>query len=159
METLALSSAAEEAIRKAAASAFPREACGLLVGSIGPSPGAVGEAGSAGSGDSRPNQAHAIRATRCRNLAAADDRYEMHSEDLLAGELQASRDGLAVLGIWHSHPNSPADPSASDHAGAYESWSYVIVSVTAAGTAELKSWRLTGSSFEEQPIERSHTLS
>jgi len=57
------------------------------------------------------------------------------------------------VGIWHSHPDHPARPSETDRAAAWEGWSYLIASVTDAGLSELRSWRLSGERFLEEPVE------
>ncbi len=115
--------------------AYPREACGLLVGRVVPGAGA-----------------EVVREHACRNTAAAEDQFTLHPEDFLAGELAALADGLSVVGVWHSHPSCPATPSEMDHAGAYPTWSYVIVRAESSGTHELRSWRLVDGQFLEQPL-------
>ncbi len=60
------------------------------------------------------------------------------------------RGRLEVVGIWHSHPDHPAEPSATDRAGAWEGWSYVIASVSSEGIPSVRSWRLCGARFLEE---------
>jgi proteasome lid subunit RPN8/RPN11 len=59
---------------------------------------------------------------------------------------------LEVVGVWHSHPDHPARPSETDRNGAWEGWSYLILSVTAEGVPDLRSWRLRGEHFEEEDV-------
>jgi proteasome lid subunit RPN8/RPN11 len=63
---------------------------------------------------------------------------------------RASR--LDVVGIWHSHPDHPARPSATDERAAWEGWSYLIAGVGRAGLTDLRSWRLSGREFVEEPL-------
>ena len=115
----------------------PAESCGLLLGrSIGARVEVELE---------RP----------ARNLLAgvACDRYELDPTDQLAAEDEARARGLEVVGVWHSHPDLPAMPSELDRARAWEGWSYVIVSITAAGARELRSWRLVSGNFVEEELE------
>ena len=115
---------------------YPEETCGLLVGSTG-----VG----------RTETSRATRA-RNRNRERARDRYDLDPEDFLAADLAARREGLEIVGVWHSHPDHPAEPSETDRTAAWEGWSYLIVEVTARGVAALRSWRLLGERFVEEPV-------
>lgn len=108
--------------------AHPREACGLLLGSR--------------SRDGRRAVVAELHAAR--NLAdarAALDSFELDPADHLAAELRAARLGLAVVGVWHSHPDRPAVPSEADRAAAFAGWSWLIAAVAGEGRAELRSFR------------------
>jgi proteasome lid subunit RPN8/RPN11 len=118
---------------------YPEETCGLLVGRT-----ALG----------RTETARATRA-RNRNRDRARDRYDLDPNDFLAADLAARAQGLEIVGIWHSHPDHPARPSETDRDAAWEGWSYVIVEVTARGAAALRSWRLVGREFVEEPVSSS----
>jgi len=69
-----------------AAREFPREACGLLV-------------------------IHKGRETYvpCRNIGVGTDQFVIHPEDYV----RADRLG-EIVGVFHSHPNLPAEPSQAD---------------------------------------------
>lgn len=69
-------------------------------------------------------------------------RYFLDPQDYVAADLAARRNGLEIVGFWHTHPDHPAEPSATDREAAWEGVSYVIQSVTASGTGDLRSWRL-----------------
>jgi len=62
-------------------------------------------------------------------------------------------DGLAIVGVWHSHPDQTAKPSEADRRGAWLGWSYLIVAITDAGVAETRSWKLEGSRFVEEVLQ------
>ena len=116
---------------------YPHETCGLLLGV-------------------RTGDAVAVRElVQARNLnrERARNRYELDPDDFLAADALARRQGIEIVGIWHSHPDHPARPSATDRDGAWAGWSYVIVSVGAEGVQELRSWRLNGERFVEEAIE------
>ena len=115
---------------------YPRETCGLLLGV-------------------RRGDEHVVsQVLRARNLNVerAEDRYELDPEDFLSADREARAAGLDIVGIWHSHPDHPARPSATDRDGAWPGWSYVIVSVGREGVREIRSWRLNGGDFEEEEI-------
>ena len=115
---------------------YPEEACGLLVGR------------------NHLARTEAARATQARNLnrARARDRYELDPADFLAADLAAREQGLEIVGVWHSHPDHPAEPSETDRLAAWEGWSYLIVEVTRAGVLAVRSWRLAEQRFHEEPI-------
>lgn len=115
---------------------YPHETCGLLIGRQ----------------SAQQVEVQQIVAARNLNAERAHDRYEIDPEDFLCADRNARAEGLEIVGVWHSHPDHPARPSETDHAAAWQGWSYVIVSVTRAGIAELRSWRLNGEQFEEEAI-------
>ena len=105
----------------------PLECCGLLIGRKD----LVDE--------SRP-------ARNMRNSAVAylvDPRE--HFEAIRAARLT----GRVVVGAYHSHPQSPAVPSATDVAEAYDpGLLYVIVSVQ-PGSADVRAYRIESGHFSE----------
>ena len=114
----------------------PHEVCGLLIGS----------------GDGRRTTVEIVATARNLNQDRAHDRYELDPQDFMAAD-QAARDaGLDIVGIWHSHPDCPAVPSVTDLEAAWEGYSYLIVTATAAGATSFRSWRLKGEEFEEERI-------
>lgn len=107
----------------------PAECCGLLIG--------VGES--------------ITEAVRTQNLASDPNRFEMDPGDHIRARREARGRGLDVLGFYHSHPHSPATPSASDRAEAwYPDHLYLIVSVSAQ-PADVRLYRLNADGFAEVP--------
>lgn len=115
---------------------YPRETCGLLVGTVAGGAARVAE----------------VVAARNLNVERARDRYELDPADLLRAEDAARAAGCEVVGVWHSHPDHPARPSETDRAAAWEGWSYVIAAVTSAGVEDLRSWRLHDGAFLEEEL-------
>lgn len=86
----------------------PCECCGLLVGDGS----TIGES------------------VRTRNLRRSETAYLVDPEDHFALLKRTRREGRAIVGAYHSHPRSPAAPSATDLAEAYyRDFVYVIVSL------------------------------
>jgi proteasome lid subunit RPN8/RPN11 len=56
-------------------------------------------------------------------------RYEIRPQDLLTAETEASQVGLAVLGIYHSHPDCDAYFSKTDLENSSPWHSFVVMSV------------------------------
>ena len=120
---------------------YPHEACCLLIGR---------EAG---------GRTLVERVASCRNLAVdrLGDRYLLDPDDFRAADEAARREGLDIVGIWHTHPDHPARPSETDLEAAWPVYSYLIVSVTSAGVTERRAWRLEDERFIEQEIEGHET--
>lgn len=128
---------ARNQLRAFVQSGYPHETCGLLLGT---------------QTDGRVDVFEIIQA-RNLNSERARDRYELDPADWITADATARERGLEIVGIWHSHPDHPARPSETDRSAAWEGWSYVIVSVTDKGIAEMRSWRLNGNDFDEEAIQ------
>jgi proteasome lid subunit RPN8/RPN11 len=70
------------------------------------------------------------------------NRYLINPEDMIAGEQEAERLALEILGVFHSHPDHPAEPSEFDRQWALPWYSYLITSVDLGQALESRSWRL-----------------
>ena len=147
-------------IGEALAAAYPHEGCGLLVGRrvfeafstqeiyrevsqvipvanawepslLDYTDGATdGEMGAEDSPD-RGRSDHDLR-----------DRYWIDPADLLRVQKSARDQGLAIIGIYHSHPDHPAVPSECDRRLAWPVYSYLIASVGGGQVVDGQSWRL-----------------
>ena len=128
-------------LRQVAEQGYPRETCGLLIGQTSDHSVAV------------------AKSVQSRNLNTerARDRYLLDPHAMLRADREAQQAGLEIVGVWHTHPDHPAIPSETDRAGAWEGWSYVILSVTSAGVEAVRSWRLSGETFIEETIEPCQT--
>ena len=118
------------------AAGYPHETCGLMIGTQ----------------DGDGVRVRRVVQAANLNTERARDRYELDPQAMMTADVAARAEGLDVVGIWHSHPDHPAKPSETDRAKAWEGWSYVIVSVNEAGVADLRSWRLYGDTFAEEPV-------
>ena len=120
--------------------AYPDEGAGLLLGSD----------------QSGQRQVSAILPlTNAREDAARHNRYLLTPQDMLAGEQEAERLGLEVVGVFHSHPDHPNRPSEFDREWALPWYSYIITSVEGGRAVASRSWRLRDdrSAFDEEPIQ------
>ena len=82
-------------------------------------------------------------------------RYMIKPQDMLRGENEAARRGLDVVGIFHSHPDHVAEPSAMDRDWALPWFSYVITSIQKAKAVVSRSWLLRDdrSTFDEETMQ------
>jgi proteasome lid subunit RPN8/RPN11 len=115
---------------------YPEETCGLLLG------------------HRNAVDVEILDLVEVRNLdrERAHDRYELDPDGYVAADLEAREQGCEIVGIWHSHPDHPAKPSATDRERAWEGWSYLIASVTRDGVVELRSWHLHEGDFLEEVV-------
>ncbi|BDC51510.1 hypothetical protein F183_A38260 [Bryobacterales bacterium F-183] len=60
---------------------------------------------------------------------AQEDRYEIRPEDLLAADREARKDGLDIVGIFHSHPDCAAYFSKTDLENSCPWYSFVVLSI------------------------------
>ena len=130
-----------EEVRRHAEREYPDECCGLLLGRFG-------EGG----------EKRVVETVTVSNAREAEERYHrslITPEEYLKGERHARSRGLDIVGNYHSHPDHPAEPSEFDREHAWPTWSYVIVSVRAGRTADLRSWELEPdrSRFAEERLE------
>ena len=114
----------EAILRRHGEREFPQECCGVLLGDR--------EGGESIVREVRP-LINAARENREREFSVAPDAIR----DLLDEE---RRTGREILGFYHSHPNHPARPSATDRDNAWEGWATVILSVRQGLATELTVW-------------------
>jgi len=105
---------------------YPHECCGFLLGRA--------------DGDS-----HTVMEARRQSNARTDsreNRFLITPEDFRDAERYARATGQALVGIYHSHPDSPARPSEYDRDHAWPWFSYIIVSVDHGRAVDTKAWQL-----------------
>lgn len=107
-------------IADAAEAAYPRECCGLLAGR----PRANGDI-------------EVFRVHPSANLGKRPDRFEIDPRLWVDLSRALGKGPTSVVGLYHSHPDRPAQPSAVDLEAAWgEELVWVIVSVAGGGSAE-----------------------
>ncbi|MDX1578260.1 MAG: M67 family metallopeptidase [Gemmatimonadota bacterium] len=131
-----LPTALRRRIEKWARTAYPLEACGLLIGTTG---------------DERL-RVEAVRLARNLERERPADRYELDPRAFLRADRDARAAGLEVIGFWHSHPDAPAAPSETDRTAAWPGYAYLIVSVRSGRMAESRSWTLVDEEFLEGDV-------
>jgi len=119
--------------------AYPEEGCGVLIGRE--------------KGETR--DVERVLGFENQDAAERHRRYLISPEQFLAADRTARGEGLDVMGIFHSHPDHPADPSSFDLEHAWPYYSYLILSVSNGIVAEQRSWRLREdrSRFDPEELE------
>ncbi len=115
-----------ERIRDHGRKAYPHECCGLLVGSANGSAKSV----------------TGLRAVSNAREDSPRNRYLISPEDWLEADRKTRKEGLDIVGVYHSHPDHPSRPSEFDKEHAFPWYSYIIVSVAEGEAADLMSWIL-----------------
>lgn len=89
------------------------------------------------------------------NVAAAPQRLFAMDPALQIAAMRSMRDrGEELFAIYHSHPASPAFPSATDLAQAnYPETLYLIISLQTRGVLEMQGFTLQGKVVKEVPLE------
>jgi proteasome lid subunit RPN8/RPN11 len=128
-----------DAIRDHGEQTYPHECCGALLGV--PTPEGWRVADSIMAGNTRTDSAH--------------NRYHIAPIELVRIQRSAREKKLEIAGFYHSHPDHPAQWSATDFAEAH--WlgcSYVITSVVKGKATVTNSFLLRGATEEDKRFEQ-----
>ena len=119
--------------------AYPEEGAGLLLGM---------------ESDGRRQVTALLPLTNARENTARHNRYLITAQDMLLGEQEAMRQGLDIVGVFHSHPDHPDRPSEFDREWALPWYSYLITSIQQGVAQSSRSWRLLDdrSQFVEEAL-------
>lgn len=138
---LTLGPGVADAIRAHGRETYPHECCGAMLGRDGVVTEACALPNTTEEGPRR--------------------RFLVRPADYRAAEDRASRQGVELLGFYHSHPDHPARPSQYDLDHAWPVFSYVILSVAGGAPADMTSWRLSDDRerFEEEELSEASAVS
>jgi [CysO sulfur-carrier protein]-S-L-cysteine hydrolase len=90
--------------------------------------------------------------TEASNARNSPYGYELDGPALLTVN-ELDDDGWQV-GVYHSHPRSPAEPSQTDiNLATYPHWTYLIVSLADPDAPVVRAWRIDDGRVEEEPLE------
>jgi proteasome lid subunit RPN8/RPN11 len=136
---LTISSSSLKTLEAHLESAYPNEGAGLLLGNVTADGKAVIDVLPLANRWDGAEQYH---------------RFLLTPQDMLHGEQEAAKHGLDVIGIFHSHPDHPAEPSGFDRDWALPWYSYIITTVTQGKVTRSRSWLLKEdrSAYNEEDI-------
>jgi len=119
---------------------YPEECCGFLTGRV----------------DGETTIVERLLPVENQREDSRHNRYLIEPEIVLEAHKEARRQGLDVVGYYHSHPDHPSRPSDFDRDHAWPGLSYLIVSVQKGRAADARSWRLADERdrFDEETIEQ-----
>ncbi len=145
MLNLVLQTQHDQAIREHGERAYPNECCGFLLGRIK---------------DEQFQVVRVLPATNMRGEEEQHNRFIITPEASFIAEKEARREGLDIIGHYHSHPDHPSRPSQYDldHA-TWPRSAFAIISVHHGAAKELTSWLLQDdrAKFKPQTIEIEQT--
>ena len=89
-----------------------------------------------------------------REDGARHNRFLITTEEYMKAEVRADSLTLSLIGVFHSHPDSPNVPSEYDREWAQPFFSYIITRVDNGKAVSHRSWRLTEdrSRYDEEEI-------
>jgi proteasome lid subunit RPN8/RPN11 len=120
-ESIAITSDVLRAIVAHAADAAPRECCGLLVGTC----------------------CRVDESVPTRNVDPNPARFQINPAEHIELNRRLRGSGRTVVGVYHSHPRSGAEPSDSDVAEAsYPEFVHVIVSLAVESNISVRAYRI-----------------
>jgi proteasome lid subunit RPN8/RPN11 len=114
---------------------YPHECCGVMLGKA----------------DGDAIQVSALKRAGNTRTDSAHNRYNIAPIELVKIQREARRDGLDIVGFYHSHPDHPAQWSVTDfHEAHWFGCAYVITAI-AEGRAEItNSFFLVGTTEEDK---------
>jgi proteasome lid subunit RPN8/RPN11 len=114
---------------------YPHECCGIMLGKS----------------DAENLTVHQLLRAGNTRTDSAHNRYNIAPQELIAAQREGRRQGLDIVGFYHSHPDHPAQWSPTDFAEAH--WfgcAYVITAVEKGKAAITNSFLLTGTGEEDK---------
>jgi len=147
-----ISSHLAEKIREHGVETYPHECCGALLGRDSE---VLEDEPDAEKKIAAPREVLGLFPLANRNGDSPRNRFMVTAEDVRTAELAAQKQGLEIIGWYHSHPDHPARPSEYDRVHAWPWYSYIIVSVNHGVAEDMTSWRLNDDrqEFSSEEIE------
>jgi proteasome lid subunit RPN8/RPN11 len=115
---------------------LPAEACGLIAGTVD------------GNGDKTVEKVYLLT-----NTDDSSEHFTMDPKEQLSSVKDMRANGIAPLGNWHSHPETPSRPSDEDKRLAYDSTaSYMILSLMDKENPVLNSFHIEGTNSNKEDL-------
>jgi proteasome lid subunit RPN8/RPN11 len=142
--TLIINNEQLQIISDRAATIYPEECCGILLGNRTGLTKTVVEV------IPTINDWQQLEPSPDRIERTKTSRYTIPPQAIFHAQKRGRDLGLEIVGFFHSHPDNPAIPSICDRDLAWEIYSYPIVSVIRGKVSDLKSWVLNSEGIFEQ---------
>ncbi|MBI5641913.1 MAG: M67 family metallopeptidase [Deltaproteobacteria bacterium] len=116
---------------------YPNECCGILIGST-----------------MKQRCVLYVHRAENTNKERAKDRYVIHPSEIFLMDKEARSQGAEIVGFYHSHPDHPDKPSATDRELGQAGYSYIILSVNKGTNVSVRSWTFheEDAPFKEEKI-------
>lgn len=107
---------------------YPEECCGIIFGKLE---------------NEKEKMAEAIEpVANSFESSETYHRFMIPPEIMMKAELKARKQGIDIVGFYHSHPNQPSIPSEYDRSHGLPVYSYIITSVVEGKAKDVRSWEL-----------------
>jgi proteasome lid subunit RPN8/RPN11 len=130
-------------IEQQAATSYPEECAGLLLGHL----------------DGKDRRVTAlIPLPNTFDEGQRSRRYLISPQAMIQADQEAEARGLDILGVFHSHPDHPAQPSEFDRTWAWPWFIYLITSVAEGKAVDHRAWLLADdrSALKEIQLQLKH---
>jgi proteasome lid subunit RPN8/RPN11 len=114
---------------------YPHECCGIMLGKS----------------DAETINVHQLIRAGNTRTDSAHNRYNIAPQELIRAQREARKQGLDIVGFYHSHPDHPAQWSPTDFAEAH--WfgcAYVITAIEKGAAQITNSFLLTGTTEDDK---------
>lgn len=127
-----------EKMHEHAEQTYPDECCGFMYGEYQ---------------EDGPRSVYRVRPVSNAKEGDKSNRFQIDPLDYQKAERFALQNNLDLVGVYHSHPDHPAEPSQHDLKQAMPVFSYVIISVQNGVTDHTRSWKLNEQKeFQEEKV-------
>ena len=115
-----------QSLVKLSEQAYPFEGCGLLLGPVSP-------------------EKQVQQVVTLKNVLRDEGRgrfdFSFSAEEFMKAQMKAEKENLDVVGIYHTHPDHPPRPSATDASQPMlAGWINIIAAVNGGKFKEAKAW-------------------
>lgn len=136
---------------------YPEECCGLIFGIFKPEENGkiVQEIWATENSwqDQEENLTLELRKEQTQTILSKKNRFAIAPEVLFQAQRYARDKELAIIGIYHSHPDYEPIPSVFDQAIAWATYSYIIIAVKQGAVVQSRSWVFNeNQQFQEENI-------
>lgn len=119
-----------------ARSTYPEECCGFLIGL-----------------NSDARRVHHALAAQNVATPSRRRRYTIDPLELVRADEEARRSKFDLIGVYHSHPDAPVQPSQLDLEHAWPNFAYLVLSVQNGEPRDFAAWVLSQDSTAFKPDE------
>ncbi len=141
-----------QAIFQQAQKTYPEECCGLLLGKININEKIITQVWPTKNNWNEAEEKILFPESLLKS-SSKSNRFSINPQEFLKAQKSAHQQNLAIVSIYHSHPDHPAIPSEYDRTIAWDRYSYIIVSVVAGQITDYYSWILNENrQFQQEEI-------
>ena len=84
------------------------------------------------------------------NIDKSEEHFSFDPAEQFKVMREARNEGLDILGVYHTHPNSPAGPSAEDIKLAYDSSVVYVIASLLPGSKKVRAYKISKGEVTEE---------